>query len=332
MSMTVQAQKRWDWINGFLTACLHSLLIDTRVKVKTSLNFQQFHDVYIKRLLSDLENLKTVHKLHFTIPDERVRYIFHLEAELWGANWRDYMNFFPDKTNKTIGYEPLQTFGFVHAFFLLERCLELFIDNQQTGDYGRGQFRRKLFGLKDGLLSSQYPELLEVLGPPFLLCADTQRVYCIGNGLRRWKKIKNCRISSTLQIFYEATTGKPHFSKILEASFVNTRKNHLTRYFRTQGKKTKRLPRQLRAYWYDVLWNYSESVRYHLIFPTNQALTNPFYWNRSLRWFTSATITGLLNILTKSHSNIRQVWKEMRTNSRILTNVFSTKTGEARFG
>jgi len=125
--------------------------------------------------------------------------------------------------------------------------------------------------------------------------------------LQRWNKVKNRRIHPNLQSFYKATTSKTHFSEILEASFIRTRKDHLTRFLSSKKKKSKRLPRKLRAYWYDVLWNYSESIRYHLIIPTDQALTNPFYWNRSLRWFTSATITGLLNILSISNSNIRDV-------------------------
>lgn len=329
MSITTEAQKRWDWINGFLTASLHSLIIDTGIRINKNLNFQKFHDTYINRLLSDLGKLKTVHNLNFTFPEERVRYIFHLEAELWGTNWQDYINFFPDDDKN---YEPLQTFGFVHAFFIFERCLELFIYNQQTGDYGRGQFRKTLFGFKDGLLSSKHPELLELLGPPFLLCADTQKVYCIGNSRKRWNKIKNCPIPCNLETFYKSTTRKSHFSTILEASFVSTRSRHLTRVLRNQAKKTKSLSRKLRAYWYDVVWNYSESIRYHPIIPADQALTNPFYWNRSIRWFTSATITGLLNILSKSNSSIHHVWKEMLTNSKILTNVFGTKIGKDRFG
>ncbi len=329
MSSPIEAQRRWDWINGFLTASLHSLMMDKGIKINNSLNFQQFHDSYIKRLLSDLGNLKTSYKLHFTIPEERVRYIFHLEAELWGTNWQEYINFFP---NDGTDYEPLQTFIFVHSFFIFERCLELFINHQQSVKYGRGQFRQKLFGFKDGLFSSQHPELLAVLGPPFLLCADTQKVYCIRIGLNRWNKIKNRSIPPRLQKFYKSTTGKSHFSEVLKASFTSTRRKHLTRFLRNQAKKTKSLSSKLRAYWYDVVWNYSESIRYHPIIPTDQALTNPFYWNRSVRWFTSATITGLLNILSKSNINIRHVWKEMLTNSKILASIFGTQIGRQRFG
>lgn len=319
--MSIAARRRWDWINGFLTACLHSVLENTHVPVGPSLTFQEFHRKYLERLSSEFTGTES---LRITVPEYGVRYIFQLEAELWGANWEQYVGFFPDPNDD---YEPLQTFAFVHAFFLIERTLELFAQSHE-GDGGRRQRRRYLFGWESGLFSTKYPESLAALGPPFFLNADTRRVYCLGGRDQEWQALKRVAVTGPLKDFYNNTTGKDHFAEIIEAGFVSTREKHLPKQFggRLVGqRRRRRLESQVRAYWYDVFWNYSESVRYHPISPDERAATKPFYWNRSIRWLASTAITGLLSVLAKCGGNIGRVWVRMYKESKVLRGVFDEK-------
>ncbi len=329
--MSIRAKKRWDWINGFLTACLHSLFEELSIQIHSKLNFSEFHDKYVRYFQTNYNLLKQKSNVNYfyslNIPQHSLSYIFHLEEEIWGANWQNYLNFFPSsRTN----YEPLQTFAFVHSFFLLERCLELFI-NSEKKDYGRKKFRRKLFGREHGIFSKRYPELLEILGPPFYLSSNTQTLLPLGNEYKKWSSIKQCAIPHDLENFYYKTTRKTHFTQILKSSFINTRKRHLKEQFQTLHKKSHkspRLPRSLRAYWYDVFWNYSESFRYHSLIPSEYSINNPFFWNRSVRWFTSVSITGLLMILAPFHPIISQTWNKSFNNSNILKGVFNKRNND----
>jgi len=311
--MSIQATARWNWINGFLTASLHASIEYLSLNIAT-LNFCDFITKYLRKVQTGLQSLRLPTSKFL---EEDLKYVFHLESELWGADYLYYTTFFPDGPSEV---DSLQTFKFVLAFFTIERCLHLFLP-QSVRQKGRGGKRQYLFGYKNGLFSVRYIPVLAVMGPPFYLSANRQTVVAVGASGSAWTSLKGTTIPPKLAAFYRKISGGryEHFSSILESAFLNTRKTHLVRAFK---KKNKPLPRGTRAWWYDVLWKYSESIRYHPLFPSRQSLSQPFFWNRSIRWFTSLAITGLLQILAISNPVVKQTWRKMVSSNRILSEVF----------
>lgn len=313
--MSVQAQKRWDWINGFLTASLHACISHLNLNV-SSLNFQDFIDAYVRIVRNNLPNQLP----QVTVNQQNLEYIFHLESELWGSEYQHYASFFQQREGESV-QSPLQTFHFVLSFFIIERCLNLFLP-EDLRQSGRKKRRRYLFGYQNGLFSVRHPQLIEALGPPFFLCANTQTVQFVGNAGDIWNHLRQASIPPSLQGFYQSVSSRNHnhFCSIIEAAFIRTRKTHI---FKTFVQQNRRLPQGTRAWWYDVLWKYSESIRYNPLVPSRQSLEHPFFWNRSIRWFTSFVLTGLLQIIARSNSLVANTWNFIQNSNPVLFGVYN---------
>lgn len=80
-----ESTKRWNWINGFVTAALHAAILDSgmQVQVTDSLTFQSFISAYIRNLSTRLSGVSVP---SFNVNQNELRYIFHLESELWAEN------------------------------------------------------------------------------------------------------------------------------------------------------------------------------------------------------------------------------------------------------
>ncbi len=86
-----------------------------------------------------------------------------------------------------------------------------------------------------------------------------------------------------------------------------------------------RPPAGTHAWWYDVLWKYWESVRYNPLSVQHVEAENAFYWNRSIRWVTALTTTGLMWLASRgaTERTIVKVWEETRRRNSILQGVYS---------
>ncbi len=304
--MVVEAIRRWNWINGFLTASLHALIAYLQLQPSVETTFTDVAQRYARQVRNQLNGLE-MPRIR-VINDSELAYIFHLESELWGADAESYMTFFP--TSDGAAYV-LQSFSYVLSFFLLERCLALFLPASSL-QRGRRSRRRYLFGKRDGIFSVRHGHLLSAMGPPFYLWANTMRASALCNS--DWEALGNSSIPTPLRKFYIATCKKEHFADIIEASFISARKKHLKKTL----AKDKQLGFDVRAWWYDVLWNYSESVRYNPFLPAKIAQEAPYYWNRNIRWFTSLALTGLLSMIGIKTRIVQEQWDIARTNSSVL--------------
>lgn len=311
--MPCESIRRWNWINAFLAAALNATMEYCNNAPRNDLTFQEFISNYVN-LVRD--------RLRCPFPDVtfelgELAYVFQLEGELWGSDWEIYTSFFPTEEHER--RQPLQTFHLVLAFFTIERCLAAFQPPERKANTGRKGRRRDLFGWEHGVFSVRYPHCLEAMGPPFFLCANTSGAIGVGQATDLWLELRERPVPDRLQEFYAATSGYQHFAPILEKALINTRKDYLPKVLPKDGR---RLPHGTRAWWYDVLWRYSESVRYRLIMPAPEAQERPFFWNRSIRWFTSLTITGLLTIAAESEPSVRNSWESCRRRNPVLGGVF----------
>lgn len=308
--MNHEPYKRWDWINGFVAAALHALLADLELALKPDLTFsdacEHYSDILHKRLASTHLQLPV-----YPIEQSEVEYLFHLEAELWGADYGQYSRFFQDDgVDQSVMV--LQTFLFPMSFFLIERWLSIFIPESNRTASRRGR-RRYLFGKNDGVFSVQYKEFLQVMGSPFDLSSCTTKVLCESG---TWEQLKQCKISPSLKNFYRTVTGKRHFVEIIESAYKSTRRKLPSHLGASKGEHFK-------AYWYDVLWVYSESIRYNPICPSDKALSKPFYWNRSIRWLTSLAITALATLAEASGAEVvKAYWQKAVAVNPALNDVF----------
>lgn len=142
-SETVQ---RWNWINAFLTASLHAAIADLSRELSPSFSFKDFIQVYSERLSNELPVIDSKDLPSITLQKDELLYIFHLESELWGHDWERYYLFLEgDRSSSKNGQPILQTFHFVLAFYMIERCLCLFQSPDRRTSSRKGR-RRDLFG------------------------------------------------------------------------------------------------------------------------------------------------------------------------------------------
>jgi hypothetical protein len=310
-----EATRRWNWINAFLTASLHAAIVNLDKQVNQNYTFKDLIQDYINHLGNIINKFSpSMIPQNYGQKDE-IEYIFHLESEVWGVDWQRYFFFFDNFGQNQLPV--LQTFHFVISFYAIERCLSTFQPLQRRANgTGRKGRRRDLFGYENGIFSKQYPHILDLMGPPFYLRANTVNVETSDESIQAWQSLKSSIIPLNLQTFYQITSGHDHFTDILKASFVSTRKTHLPANL--NKKQQKQLPRQTRAWWYDVLWKYSESLRYNRVLPSKPVQEYPFFWNRSVRWFTSLTLTGLLFIAAQSNPMIAETWQSIYNNNIVL--------------
>ncbi|WP_162495857.1 MULTISPECIES: hypothetical protein [Caldilinea] len=315
-----EATQRWNWINAFLTASLHAAIVNLDQQPTSKFTFKDFIKEYITRLRNTLSELAPSKTPPNWGEKNEIEYVFHLESEVWGIDYERYLYFFDDISTQRP--QPLlQTFKFITSFYAIERCLSSFqIPQRRANGTGRKGRRRDLFGYENGIFSSQFPHICDLMGPPFYLRANTVNLEVSNEKIQAWQALKLANIPSSLQSFYKATSGYAHFTDILEASFVSTRKTHLPANLRQKNQK--RLPTQTRAWWYDVLWKYSESLRYNRVLPSRTAQEYPFFWNRSVRWFTSLTLTGLFCIAAHKNPNIGKAWRSITIQNSILRDLY----------
>lgn len=317
--MSHEATHRWNWINAFLTASLHAAIVNVNQQPTRTFTFKDFIQTYATRLRNGLDKLPPEQIPENYGNKQEFEYIFHLESEIWGHDWERYFSFFADteQGQETI----LQTFHFVILFFAIERCLSTFqlIDRREKGTGRKGR-RKDLFGYENGIFSVRYAHISELMGPPFYLSADTKIVHVSSSSIQSWESLKLKNVPPNLRAFYETTSRRGHFTGILEASLIRTRKTHLPANF--GRKKQRRLPRQTRAWWYDVLWKYSESLRYNRVLPSRTAQEYPLFWNRSVRWITSLILTGLLGIATRKNPDVAEAWQSITRQNSILRNLY----------
>ncbi|MHC4249337.1 MAG: hypothetical protein ACYS9X_09460, partial [Planctomycetota bacterium] len=259
---------------------------------------------------------------------DELRYLFHLEAELWGPAYQRYLQFFDQPG--PVPYTTVQTFLFVHAFYIIERWLHLFLPpDADLEGWGRPGKRGLLFGKvsHSGVFTCSHRQCFAALGSPFCLLGSPTGIESIDDDLSDWQRTCRADVPAPLRSFYRAACpGSDHFTTIIETSFVRTREKLPRKLFPRNPRKRRRrdVSRAMRANWYDILWRYSESVRYHPVFAGPAFTGNPFYWNRSVRWCTSLLVSGLLSMALRSDKDdlIRDCWVECRSQSPILDAVF----------
>jgi len=319
--MSLSPKKRWDWVNGFVTAMLHAIFIINNINISYDLNFGDAIQLFLESIIRRYNEMASIsYPRVYSQSDNEILYLFHLEAELWGPNWERYIKFFPDGRGNN--FEIWETFRFVNAFFLIERWLYFFIPREKRQS-SRKTRRRFLFGCENGVFSVWSPQLLSILGPPFSLSANTVRIIPLEGSVQLWNKFINGSVPEELVNFYENATEKKFPWEILEASFLRTRRN-LLRLLNLNRKKVDN-PRKIRAWWYDVLWRYSESIRYNPLAISHISRHHPFYWNRAIRWLTSLLITGLMFFiqLGSSGNRILTLWRSECTRNPILGGLYS---------
>ena len=296
-----EAQRRWNWINGWLTAALHACIEGVGLEPREDLTIRELLEVYAEQVRRRLQDAQ---EQGVRAQTWEIEYIFQLEEELWGSDAETYETFFPKGRGKN--ELPLQTFHFVLLFYILERCLKLFIREAERYKIGHGKLRQEIFGHEKGLFSEQAVWATQAIGLPFSLLGSSSRVEELCSTGGAWEALKRCQVPKKLEEFYFATTGKKHFAEVLEAALKQARKDHLRKKF---GRTGKRLRTGVRAWWYDVLWHYSESVRYHALVPSGMTMQQPFYWNRTVRWFGSVALTGLLLVAEQMGVGVGRVWE-----------------------
>jgi len=288
---------------------------------------------FLTRYVNKMNERQSEHRTWPTIQKsnldkKELTYLFHLEGELWRQNNEKYITFFanPDQSHSSM----LHTFLLVHGFFLIERWLDLFlnIENRISEKSGRSKRRKLLFG-KDGLFTKKYSHLSMIMGYPANLCSTASKIFPIYQENDSWNIHQSATIPVRLEQFYLSSTNNKHhqYSTIIEVALIKTREK-LPRHIFGQKIKTRELRkkcRRLRATWYDVLWIYSESFRYHPVCPSDYCFGNPFYWNRTIRWLTSAIVTGLLFLIQKSLSDNRLLedcWTRTKRRNPFFSQIF----------
>ena len=221
-------------------------------------------------------------------------YLYDLEAELWGANFDQFVG--RDVPDGNIALEP---FRFVLLFYLIERGLKLVLAHLGFLDYEQSNLSHAR--IRDAGYSHLFEQesLSRWFPCPFNLSALTNRIDCGASDFARHQAYSF--IGSHFSV-----VGKKHYTEILEGALrratVWQRKRHTS-----QGQR----PRvgSIRAYFFDPMWRYSETYRYRVPLASEYARQNPFYWGLDLRWVGSAFICVLeLWLYTFNARVVREVW------------------------
>jgi len=313
---SVALERRFGWINAFMTASLNALLVNSNMSVSSTLGFQDVNRRYIDKVLQHTANVTRFPEAHFE--RREVDYLFHLESELWGSDCERYLRFYEPTKKK--GYCVLQTFLLPQAFILLERWLHGFLTLKRRIHRGRPAKRRLLFGKDQGIFTVKHKECLAALGAPYCLLATRAQV----RGSSEWMRLKASEIPSELLNFYRASTGCDHFCRIIESSFKGCRRKLPRRIFPPPKAIRHTETRGLKATWYDIMWGYSESVRYHPLCPSDTLLDKPYFWNRSVRWCTSIMISGLMCLIRKRSPKrmLTDAWLASLKKNQVLKTTF----------
>jgi hypothetical protein len=298
-----------------MTASMNAVLAELKIPLRPSLTFRAVNKKYLVNLQKATSQIGRFPRFYLTNPE--LEYLFHLESELWGSRCGHYLPLIGKSIPR---YCVLETYRFTEAFFLLERWLSGFC---HVSSRSRRPYRDALFDSNTGIFTKQFRDCLAALGAPYNLLSSPTTVRPILG--QSWTSLSSAPVPSGLKAFYRRI-GHSHFVSIVESSFKRT-----TRKMRSSPKMRARA-RNLEATWYDVLWFYSESMRYRPLSPSRILTSRPFYWNRSVRWCASLLITGLLDLANRSDATgrIPALWRTFQSANPILKCVFRSSRDKIR--
>ena len=326
---SLEGEYRFLRINAFLAASLNAALAASKIRPTRNLTFQDANQQYIADVL--LRSMTISNYPPIYLREKDANYLFHLESELWGIDFRNYAYFISQRRGAS---EVLETFKLVHSFMLMERWLhQTFLSPEQrkeneTHKPGRASKRRLIFGKDRGLLTCKHKDCLAALGSPFCLLGSTSGASHITVGSTEWAGLHATSIPTSLQNFYEFASGQRHFCPIVEGAYKSAREKLPRQIWPSEKRIPRKKTKGLKSTWYDVWWIYSESVRYRALHPAQVYLSQPFHWNRSLRWCTSLMISGFLCLIHKGDDQniLKTAWNRARRRNAIVYSVF----GESR--
>jgi hypothetical protein len=328
-------ERRCSWIAGLSSAFLECMLHVSGYVVSHGSTFKEccaHHSGFLRNRCGNYSpGIPAIDDTSH--PRESIGYLFELEAELWSNDILSCTSFFANNSSHDQS-SCTQTFHFVHAFYLIERWLSLFLSGHSKKN-GRGRMRKTLFGKDDGLFAVRCADSLGMAGPPFSLMGSPRRVddLTVDN---LWNACKSSREPDPMQTFYRrACAGKDHFSQVLESAFRNARRKLPEHLFSNESSTTRRRKMKgVRACWYDVLWMCSESVRYHDFCVPEILRQNGRDWNRTILWFASLCVNVLILLLATNPDNksvLASSWHDALQRNEILNVVFSDSR-ESLFG
>lgn len=222
-------------------------------------------------------------------------YLYDLEAELWGPDFRRFLN--QTRPDSAVTLEP---FRFVLFFYLAERALKLMLAH--LGFLNYEQAKASHARIRDAAYNHFFEQarLARWFPFPFNLTALSRRLVC---GHDDWRRHQDYRFAGG----HFALVRKTHYTEVLESALCQAVSWQRERHTQ-QGQPPR--PGALPAYFFDPLWRYSESYRYRLPLADDYLRQNPFYWNLNLRWLGSALLTLVeLWLYTLSAQRLRQLWE-----------------------
>jgi len=230
------------------------------------------------------------------------RYLYDLEAELWGANFERFLD--RNVINKDVALEP---FRFVLLFYLIERALKLALAHLRFLNYEQEKLSHAR--IRDAAYAHLFEgeQLARWFPFPFNLAALTNRFI---HGNADCSRHQGYRFVGS----HFTVVGKTHYTQVLESAL--RRAVAWQRHLHTH--RGRRPPRgSILAFFFDPLWRYSESYRYRVPIACDYIRQNPFYWGLNLRWLGSAFLCIIeLWLYTLSARLIREVWNTYAQRSR----------------
>jgi hypothetical protein len=311
MSFTAE-QHRFNWIHGYCDAMRWALLNElTQGHYSRIAAFQHLAQAesawWQNNLLQDEE-------LRRWLAHKRGRacywsallvhdffYLYDLEAELWGANFDQFLDH--SRANEVA----LEPFRFVLLFYLTERALKLmlahlgFLNYEQT-NLSHARIREAAYTYMFG------PTHLGRWFPfPYNLGTLSKRlVHGQQDHLRH--------LNYTFVGSHFGVIRQNHYALVLTSALYQA-----VGWQRQRHTSPDRLPPPgtLQAFFFDPLWRYSESYRYRLPLAGDYIRQNPFYWGLNLRWLGSALL-GIIELwlYTLSARRMRELWQGYARQSR----------------
>jgi hypothetical protein len=298
--MTISDQRRFTWIHLFIDAMRLGLVNEiTGGSYRRISNIQDVEDGICDHWNAFLDDAllrqwlvaKRGRGLYWSgLMQRDLFYLYDLEAELWGFNYVKYL----DQTSPDEDVQ-LEPFRFVLLFYLVERSIRLFLGHLKFLDYTSSAISHSK--IRNSLYTHLFDQdvLIRWFPFPFNLSALTTRVVTNNYDFCRHKDY-GC-IGN-----HYSVVGHDHYADIICSS--------LRRAVSWQRKRhTNPKPGSIKAYFFDVLWRYSETYRYRVPLASDYLRENPFYWGLNLRWLGSAFILIIeLWLYTLCARKIRLAW------------------------
>lgn len=344
-NIRVVAENRWRSVTAWTISQLDVLLHESLLAPYPGLHIRQallhYSAVVKNRLANYLRKHKSIPCIHedrtessanCSIKPWEIDFLFSLEAELWGPHPTLYEQLHPfDHLPNTMP----EYFRFPIFFYLVERTMTLF-DTEDRYNKSRSKFCEKVI---EKCVQKIYP----ILGETLSLCISVERpeiFVCRGHessetsndivaqqdsDVLYWGESDGTKLQNQSSYFASlifGLSGKSAIS-VLRKAFENTRKVKLSE----KNKKKKHSGNYFG--WYDVLWHYSESMRYRPVHGIDLPAGAVFYGNLAPRWLGTLLLTGFLRILMESGAPVETRWERF---SRRAPQFYELMGGEARFG